>query len=370
MMRQSVISDLHSRGTFSPETSDDEISISQEFEDAGQPLYFKVNGGVNVCAGVPAMYDYEHWPQAGSVPPPFAPMRCMALVTSCVVAHSQGCIVPWTSSLLEPGAVDQARQISPGDLKDVFAVGSQGPASLWSDGGLYEVRARLKGADIEVMEFLDRAERQMGKNRALYISFGSLFFPILRLDLIVLLLETLLTLKSPIPFVFATAAPYAFIDPVLVDRVHASGRGLILKYAPQYAILSHPAIGWFLTHGGSNSVSESIICRVPMIMWPCIYDQPGIAAQFSQVLNIAFELLQIRTGPSVGRPTYRGPIVEGTPEAIVAEFNEVFSQLEEHAGKEKRANIVRLREEMGKHREEGGEEWKQMRRLGRLGLDE
>uniref|UniRef100_M1CSP1 Glycosyltransferase n=1 Tax=Solanum tuberosum TaxID=4113 RepID=M1CSP1_SOLTU len=52
-----------------------------------------------------------------------------------------------------------------------------------------------------------------------------------------------------------------------------AGRGLVVPWCSQLAVLSHPAVGGFLTHCGWNSILESIWCKVPMVCFPILTDQ-------------------------------------------------------------------------------------------------
>lgn len=79
------------------------------------------------------------------------------------------------------------------------------------------------------------------------ISFGSLYSPSRRPDLLETLVESLLSVDPPFPFLFATAT----IGHVISDRVRrlvadSGGRGMITGFAPQLHVLQHRATGWFL----------------------------------------------------------------------------------------------------------------------------
>jgi hypothetical protein len=67
------------------------------------------------------------------------------------------------------------------------------------------------------------------------------------------LVNTLLNLVKPFPFVLALGGKLAALPKELIQRVNSTGKGLICDFwAEQRPIPQHAAAGWFLTHGGSK----------------------------------------------------------------------------------------------------------------------
>ncbi|KAK9106220.1 hypothetical protein Scep_023064 [Stephania cephalantha] len=67
-------------------------------------------------------------------------------------------------------------------------------------------------------------------------------------------------------------------------------RGCLVEWAPQEEVLSHRAVGAFLTHSGWNSTLESVFARVPMICWPYFADQQMNSRFVSEVWGVGVDM--------------------------------------------------------------------------------
>ena len=67
-------------------------------------------------------------------------------------------------------------------------------------------------------------------------------------------------------------------------------RGCMVQWAPQNEVLTHQAIGGFLTHSGWNSTLESIMAGVPMLCWPSFADQQINSRYVSEVWRIGLDM--------------------------------------------------------------------------------
>ncbi|XP_010686252.2 UDP-glycosyltransferase 86A1 [Beta vulgaris subsp. vulgaris] len=64
------------------------------------------------------------------------------------------------------------------------------------------------------------------------------------------------------------------VDPLPTGfRDEVRDRGMIVTWTCQKEVLSHHAIGGFLTHCGWNSALESIWCEIPLLCFPLLTDQ-------------------------------------------------------------------------------------------------
>jgi hypothetical protein len=129
------------------------------------------------------------------------------------------------------------------------------PTSLWSES--------------DCTQWLDT--RPNGS--ALYISFGS-YAHVSKEEIVEIAYGVLL---SGVSFIWVLRPDIVksdetdFLPVGFEDEI--KGRGLIVPWCHQMAVISHPAIRGFLTHCGWNSILESIWCGVPLLCFPLLTDQ-------------------------------------------------------------------------------------------------
>ncbi|KAL3646211.1 hypothetical protein CASFOL_011391 [Castilleja foliolosa] len=68
------------------------------------------------------------------------------------------------------------------------------------------------------------------------------------------------------------------------------GVGKVIGWAPQMAVLSHSAVGGFVSHCGWNSTLESVWCNVPIATWPLSAEQQANAFQLVKEFGIGVEI--------------------------------------------------------------------------------
>ncbi|KAL8031247.1 hypothetical protein ABFX02_13G012400 [Erythranthe guttata] len=82
---------------------------------------------------------------------------------------------------------------------------------------------------------------------------------------------------------FEEVLPEGFLE-------RTKGIGKVTGWAPQVAVLSHPAVGVFVSHCGWNSILESVSLGVPIATFPMYAEQQLNAFQLVKELGMAEEI--------------------------------------------------------------------------------
>jgi hypothetical protein len=147
-----------------------------------------------------------------------------------------------------------------------------GPVSLYHQRAA-TLAARGNTTDIdadECLRWLDGKE----PDSVVYVSFGSIAQANPKQAV-----ELGLGLEAsghPFIWVIRNADKYDGAVRAFLDELEArvTGRGLLIRgWAPQVLILSHAAVGAFVTHCGWNSTMEAITAGLPVVTWPHFTDQ-------------------------------------------------------------------------------------------------
>lgn len=137
------------------------------------------------------------------------------------------------------------------------------------DSEIARMGLNLWREETDCLDWLDTKSR----NSVVYISFGCI---------------TVMSAKQLVEFAWGLAASgkeflwvirpdlVAGKSPVVPPEFLAEteDRRMLVSWCPQEKVLSHPAIGGFLTHCGWNSTLESLCGGVSMICWPFFAEQP------------------------------------------------------------------------------------------------
>ncbi|KAL6861233.1 hypothetical protein ACP4OV_016933 [Aristida adscensionis] len=120
-------------------------------------------------------------------------------------------------------------------------------------------------------------------------------------------------------------------------EARVAGSGLLIRgWAPQVLILSHPAVGAFVTHCGWNSTLEAVTAGLPIVTWPHFTDQFLNEKLAVEVLDIGVRIGV--TEPLVYQTAYKEIIVG---RAVVEEaVRSVMGDGEEAEERRRRARVL------------------------------
>jgi len=289
--------------------------------------------------GLPDVYAYEYYPMASVCPLP-------GPVFAQLINMHKSVLKPSTSGLILPSFADLEPEVVKtlsGILnKPIHMVGMQFPEPIWQ-GRLLDQVGFKDAEDKRVMRFLDEMKEKYGDNRVVYVSLGSVFWPLLRPELMDFIIDSLI--ESPLPFLFAHATDLATPNTALLERINSSGKGCAVKFAPQWAVVNHPATGFFLSHCGSNSVAEAVVAKVPLpiIAMPFVADQ-GEFAMILKSRGCAIDIKQVKSfKPPQFKKLYDGTEIVGTEEAIKSELKDIWKRISGSEGEKMRSNMQELK---------------------------
>ncbi|KAI7744408.1 hypothetical protein M8C21_014308 [Ambrosia artemisiifolia] len=184
-----------------------------------------------------------------------------------------------------------------------WPVGPLVPESLF--GKMDKVGGDLSGFDtlksdndsIDCLKWLDKQQPAS----VVYVSFGSLVY------------YTEKQLESIASGLKQANRPFIWVVKIAENKENKEfgvfeeikELGLVVKWSPQTAVLSHPSVGCFLSHCGWNSLVESITAGVPVIACPLWSDQPTNAKLVTDVWKVGVKVEKDSEGFFVGEEVAR-----------------------------------------------------------------
>ncbi|KAI1785433.1 UDP-Glycosyltransferase/glycogen phosphorylase [Ganoderma leucocontextum] len=319
----------------------------QSYQDVVLEMFFHPAGRVIRAPAMPPMYDYEYWPQDFPMPDD-AWTKIFPRVYETLEAVDGILLV--TPESYEPEAVAAMKEWFAETGRPAYVCGPSLPSASKAMATMHEMDE--SDSSEEVKGFLDATLARSGENTLLYISFGSLFWPVKNPEALWAVLDAIM--ERGMPFILSQGSPLAVIPDDMKAKVKAYGQGLLTSWTPQQHILDHPATGLFLNHGGHNSVIEAICAGVSQIVWPFGSDQPLNAILVSEKLQIGYELLEVRSGNGLKPICRNGRVPTGTVDAVKAEMREVLGKAFGEDGEKKRARLAQVKKAVLAEWEDGG----------------
>ncbi|KAI0349915.1 UDP-Glycosyltransferase/glycogen phosphorylase [Trametes cingulata] len=304
------------------------------FNEAAREIFMATTGRIIRSPYLPPVYDHECHPQSAPVSPEFC--GDILIRVAGVFRDTDG-VITFDAAEYHPEATASLRASFAKTSRKVVYAGPLVP------------QAGETGSDVKA--FLDAQLASRGERSVILISFGSMFWPSDAAKLGTVL-EVLM--DKNIPFVMSCCSPFAAIPDNTKRRLEEYDGAFLSNWIPQQAALTHPAMGWCLSHAGHNSVLECIHAGVPMILWPIDADQPANAIHLSEHLDVGYELLEVRHGAGLGPILRTGRTPSGTFDAVRAEMRDVLGRAFGGDGEAKRVRLQAVREKLRGVWEEGG----------------
>ncbi|VVA92173.1 unnamed protein product [Arabis nemorensis] len=136
------------------------------------------------------------------------------------------------------------------------------------DSELGRMGSNLWREESECLNWLDTKS----PNSVVYVNFGSL--PVMSAKHLVEFAWGLAATRKDFLWVIRpdlVVGDVAMVPPeFLIETMDCR---MLASWCPQEKVLSHPAVGGFLTHSGWNSTLESLSSGVPMVCWPFFAEQ-------------------------------------------------------------------------------------------------
>jgi hypothetical protein len=195
----------------------------------------------------------------------------------------------------------------------------------------------------EIMNWLDNQPQ----TSVVFLCFGSLgTFGEIQIKEIALALERsghrfLWSLRQPTSTAGKIPGEYENLDEVLPqDFLNRTAEiGKIIGWAPQVAVLAHPAVGGFVSHCGWNSILESIWFGVPIASWPIYAEQQVNAFTMVKELGLAVDIKMDYWKDPENEIIVSADLIERGINGVMELDSEVRKKMKETSEKGRKATI-------------------------------